>query len=92
MANTRIENEGIDDGKQKEGMITQAEFRVFQQETQQALQAIQMTLARLTTRNNLQHKGEVGCENYRERTRGHHPIPRRQLAYKDELSDDEEYG
>jgi hypothetical protein len=29
--------------------------------------------------------------DYKERTRGHHPIPRRQLAYEDELSDDEEY-
>jgi len=54
------------------------------------LQAIQTTLARLTIGNNLQHEGE----NYRERivpARERHPIPRRQLAYEDELSDDEEY-
>ncbi|KAG6757810.1 hypothetical protein POTOM_038136 [Populus tomentosa] len=91
MANTRIENEALDNGKQKEGMITQAEFRVFQQETQQALQAIQTTLARLTTGNNLQQEGEASRENYRERMHDRHPIPRRQSAYEDELSDDEEY-
>jgi hypothetical protein len=90
MANTRNENEALDDGKHEEGMITQAEFRIFQRETHQALQAIQTTLARLTIGNNLQ-QGEAGRENYRERTRERHPIPRRQLAYKDELSDDEEY-
>jgi len=90
MANTRNENEVLDDGKHEEGMITQAEFRIFQPETQQALQAIPTTLARLTTGNNLQ-QGEAGRENYRERTRERHPIPRRQLAYEDELSDDEEY-
>ena len=91
MANTRNENEALYDSKQEEGMITQAEFRVFQRETQQALQAIQTTLARMTTRNNLQCEGEAGHENYRERTRERHPIPRRQLAYEYELSDDEEY-
>jgi hypothetical protein len=90
MANTRNENEVLDDGKHEEGMITQAEFRIFQPETQQALQAIPTTLARLTTGNNLQ-QGEAGRENYRERTCERHPIPRRQLAYEDELSDDEEY-
>ncbi|KAG6764347.1 hypothetical protein POTOM_031813 [Populus tomentosa] len=91
MANTRIKNEALDDGNKKEGMITQVEFRVFQRETQQALQAIQTTLARLTTGNNLQHEGEAVRENYRERTCECHLIPRRQLAYEDELSDDEEY-
>ncbi|XP_073260712.1 uncharacterized protein [Populus alba] len=71
-------------------MITQTKFRNFQRETQQALQAIQATLARLTTGNNLQHEGK----NCRERiapARERHPLPRRQLAYEDELSDDEEY-
>jgi hypothetical protein len=38
MANTRSENEALDDDKCEEGMITQAEFRNFQHETQQALQ------------------------------------------------------
>ncbi|KAG6741161.1 hypothetical protein POTOM_056650 [Populus tomentosa] len=90
MANTRSENENFDDGKHEESMITQTEFRNFQRETQQALQAIQATLARLTTGNNLQHEGE----NCRERiapARERHPPPRRQLAYEEELSDDEEY-
>jgi hypothetical protein len=53
MANTRSENEALDDDKHEEGMITQTKFRNFQRETQQALQAIQATLARLTTGNNL---------------------------------------
>jgi len=90
MANTRSENEAVDDGKHEEDMITQTEFRNFQRETQQALQAIHATLARLTTGNNLQPEGE----NYKEKivpARERHPIPRRQLAYEDELSDDEEY-
>jgi hypothetical protein len=90
MANTRSENENLDDAKHEEGMITQTEFRNFQRETQQALQAIQATLARLTTGNNLQPEGK----NYRERIVPpceRHPIPRRQLAYEDELSDDDEY-
>ncbi|KAG6738699.1 hypothetical protein POTOM_058321 [Populus tomentosa] len=90
MANTRSENENFDDGKHEESMITQTEFRNFQRETQQALQAIQATLSRLTTGNNLQHEGE----NCRERiapARERHPPPRRQLAYEEELSDDEEY-
>ena len=66
MANTRNENEVLDDGKHKEGMITQAEFMIFQQETQQALQAIQTTLARLATRNNLQREGVAGHEKQRK--------------------------
>jgi hypothetical protein len=49
MTNTRNKNKALDDGKHEEGMITEAEFRIFQRETQQALQAIQTTLARLTT-------------------------------------------
>jgi hypothetical protein len=77
MANTQNKNKALDDSKQEEGMITQAEFRVFQRETQQALQAIQTTLVRLTIRNNLQCEGEAGRENYRERTCERHPIPRR---------------
>nr|XP_034929565.1 uncharacterized protein LOC118060451 [Populus alba] len=90
MADTRSENENLDDDKHEKGMITQTEFRNFQRETQQALQAIQATFARLTTGNNLQHEGE----NCRERiapARERHPLPRRQLAYEEELSDDEEY-
>ncbi|KAG6789518.1 hypothetical protein POTOM_005620 [Populus tomentosa] len=83
MANTWSENEALYDSKHEEGMITQTEFRNFQRETKQALQAIQATLARLTIGNNLQHEGE----NYRERialAREHNPLPRRQLAYEDE--------
>ncbi|KAG6738242.1 hypothetical protein POTOM_057851 [Populus tomentosa] len=91
MTNTQNKNEALDDGKHEEGMITQAEFMIFQRETQQALQAIQTTLDRLVTGNNLQHEGEASHKNYRERTRERHPIPRRQLAYEDELSDDKEY-
>jgi hypothetical protein len=53
MANTQSENEALDDGKHEEGMITQTESKNFQRETQQALQAIQATLVRLTIGNNL---------------------------------------
>ncbi|KAG6737274.1 hypothetical protein POTOM_058788 [Populus tomentosa] len=69
-------------------MITQAEFRIFLRETQQALQAIQTTLARLAIGNNLQRESEASRENY---SHERDPIPRRQLAYENELSDDEEY-
>lgn len=43
---------------QEDDTITQAEFRTFQQETQQALQAIQATLARLATGNNQRREDE----------------------------------
>ena len=66
MANTRNKNKAFDDDKHEEGMITQAEFMIFQQETQQALQAIQTTLARLATRNNLQREGVAGHEKQRK--------------------------
>ncbi|KAG6742971.1 hypothetical protein POTOM_053915 [Populus tomentosa] len=71
MTNTRNEHEVLDGENHEEGMITQAEFRIFQHETQQALQTSQTTLARLVTGNNQR------CED--------------ELAYEEELSDDEEY-
>jgi ribosome-binding protein aMBF1 (putative translation factor) len=95
MANTLNEREALDGGIHEDDVITQAEFRTFQRETQQTLQAIQATLARLTTGNNQRRKDERVHENYRERiapAREHNPIPRRQLAYEEELSDDEEYA
>ena len=95
MANTLNEWEALDDGIREDSVITQAEFRTFQRETQQTLQAIQATLARLTTGNNQRREDERVRENYRERinpAREHNPIPRRQLAYEEELSDDEEYA
>lgn len=101
MANARNESEVLDGGDREEDVITRAEFRTFQcetqqsqRETQQALREIQATLARLTTGNNRWREDDVGRENFRERTepvRERHPIPLRQLAYEDELSDDEEY-
>jgi hypothetical protein len=92
MANTQNEHEVLDGENHEQGMITQAEFRIFQRETQQALQTSQTTLAKLTIGNN--QRREVVRENYRERidpVRERHLIPRRQLAYEEELSDDEEY-
>jgi hypothetical protein len=56
------------------------------------LQTSQTTLAKLTIGNN--QRREVVRENYRERidlVHERHLIPRRQLAYEEELSDDEEY-
>ncbi|KAG6747366.1 hypothetical protein POTOM_049769 [Populus tomentosa] len=85
----------MDGGNHENNEITQAEFRAFQHETQQALQAIQATLARLTTGNNLQREDERVRENHRERispAREHNPILRRQPAYEEEISDDEEYA
>jgi hypothetical protein len=59
------------------------------------LQAIQATLARLTTGNNQRREDKRVREDYREHiapAREHNPIPRRQLAYEEEISDDEEYA
>ncbi|KAG6745118.1 hypothetical protein POTOM_051762 [Populus tomentosa] len=95
MSNALNERETLNGEKQENNIITQAEFRTFQQETQQTLQAIQATLARLTTGNNQRREDERVCDDHRERivpVREHHPNPRRQLAYEEELSDDEEYA
>uniref|UniRef100_A0A6N2LY08 CCHC-type domain-containing protein n=1 Tax=Salix viminalis TaxID=40686 RepID=A0A6N2LY08_SALVM len=95
MANPPNGQGAMNEGNQGDDVITQVEFRAFQRETQQALQAIQATLARLTTGNNQQREEERIHEDYRERfhpAREHNPIPRRQLAYEEELSDDEEFA
>jgi len=95
MSNTLNEREALDGEIPENNVITQAEFRTFQHETQQTLQAIQATLARLTTGNNQRREDERVREDYRERIAPaceHNPIPRRQLAYEEELSDDEEYA
>ncbi|KAG6737261.1 hypothetical protein POTOM_058775 [Populus tomentosa] len=95
MSNALNERETLNGEKQENNIITPAEFRTFQQETQQTLQAIQATLARLTTGNNQRREDERVRDDHRERivpVREHHPNPRRQLAYEEELSDDEEYA
>ena len=95
MSNLLNEREAMDGGSRENNEITQAEFRAFQHETQQALQAIQATLARLTTGDNLQREDERVRENHRERiapAREHNPILRRQPAYEEEINDDEEYA
>ncbi|KAG6742571.1 hypothetical protein POTOM_053443 [Populus tomentosa] len=95
MSNALNERETLNGEKQENNIITQAEFRTFQQETQQTLQAIQATLARLTTGNNQRREDERVRDDHRERivpAREHQPNPRRQLAYEEELSDDEEYA
>jgi ribosome-binding protein aMBF1 (putative translation factor) len=95
MSNTLNEQKALDGGSRENNVITQAEFRAFQHETQQTLQAIQVTLARLTIGNNQQREDERVREDYRERiapAREHNPIPCRQLAYEEEISDDEEYA
>ncbi|KAF9660901.1 hypothetical protein SADUNF_Sadunf19G0011900 [Salix dunnii] len=95
MANPREEPEALNGRVQENNIITQVEFRTFQHETQQALQAIQATLARLNTGVNQQREEERIRENHGgriDRVHGHHPIPREQLAPEEELSDDEEYA
>uniref|UniRef100_A0A6N2M7L2 Uncharacterized protein n=1 Tax=Salix viminalis TaxID=40686 RepID=A0A6N2M7L2_SALVM len=95
MANPREEPEAINGRVQENNVISQAEFRTFQHETQQALQAIQATLARLNTGVNQQREEERIREYHGgriDRAHGHHPIPRGQLAPEEELSDDEEYA
>ena len=80
MSNALNERETLNGEKQENNIITQAEFRTFQQETQQTLQAIQATLARLTTGNNQQREEERVRDDHRERiipAREHHPNPRR---------------
>ncbi|KAG6776110.1 hypothetical protein POTOM_019614 [Populus tomentosa] len=94
MSNLLNEREALDGENREKNEITQAEFRAFQHETQQTLQAIQATLAGLTTGNNQQRVDERVRGDYRERiapAREHNPIPRRQPAYEEEISDDEEY-
>ncbi|KAB5538012.1 hypothetical protein DKX38_015545 [Salix brachista] len=94
MANTSNARENPEGRNRENDVINQAEFRAFQQETQQALLAIQATLAGLTTGNNQRCDVEEGPEGRRGRNnpnREHLPIPRRHLAYEEELSDDEEY-
>jgi hypothetical protein len=51
MTNTWNEHEALDGGNREKGVITQVEFRIFQREIQQVLQAIQTTLAKEITRN-----------------------------------------
>ena len=95
MSNALNEREALNGEIHENNLITQAEFRTFQHETQQTLQAIQETLARLTTGNNQRREDERVREDPMERiapAREHNPIPRRQLAYEEELSDDEEYA
>ncbi|XP_073263062.1 uncharacterized protein [Populus alba] len=75
--------------------VTEQQKDAYKEETQQTLQAIQATLARLTTGNNQRREDERVRDDHRERivpVREHHPNPRRQLAYEEELSDDEEYA
>uniref|UniRef100_A0A6N2KR41 Retrotransposon gag domain-containing protein n=1 Tax=Salix viminalis TaxID=40686 RepID=A0A6N2KR41_SALVM len=94
MANTSNARENPEGRNRENDVINQAEFRAFQQETQQALLAIQATLAGLTTGNNHRYEVEEGPERDRGRNnpnRENLPIPRRHLAYEEELSDDEEY-
>ena len=94
MANTSNARENLEGRNRENDVINQAEFRAFQQETQQALLAIQATLAGLTTRNNHRYEVEEGPERDRGRNnpnRENLPIPRRHLTYEEELSDDEEY-
>ncbi|KAB5561275.1 hypothetical protein DKX38_006232 [Salix brachista] len=87
MANPLNGQEDIDDRIREDNMITQTEFRAFQRETQQTLQAIQAALARLATGNNQWRDDMRAHENHRERfnpVREQQQIPRRQLAYEEE--------
>ena len=80
MSNTLNEREALDGEIRENNVITQAEFRAFQHETQQTLQAIHATLARLTTGNNQRREDKRVREDYREQiapARERNPIPRR---------------
>jgi len=66
MSNTLNEREALDGEIRENNVITQAKSRAFQYETQQTLQAIQATLARLTTGNNQWREDERVHEDYRE--------------------------
>ena len=66
MSNTLNEREALDGEIPENNVITQAEFRTFQHETQQTLQAIQATLARLTTGNNQRREDERVREDYQK--------------------------
>ena len=85
MANPLNEQEAIDGRIREDNMITQTEFRAFQRETQQALQAIQATLARLDIGNTQQRENVRAHANYRERFNlvcEYNQIPRGKLAYE----------
>jgi hypothetical protein len=74
-------------------LVTGAEFRIFQHETQQTLRDIQATLARLTTGNNQGINNPPGHQHHRERAETCERPPgilRRQPVYEDILSEDEE--
>jgi hypothetical protein len=94
MANARNESEILGGCEREDNLVTGAEFRNFQHETQQALREIQAALARLTTRNHQRGNDPPGRHPYRDRTddlfERHPGMPRRQPIYEDNLSEDEE--
>ena len=94
MTNPRNESETLGGGGDRmDNLVIGAEFRIFQQETQQTLRDIQAALARLTTRNNQGINNPLGRQHHRGRAETCERPPgilRRQPFYKDNLSEDEE--
>jgi len=94
MANARNESEILGGGECEDSLVTGAEFRNFQQETQQALREIQVALARLTAGNHQRGNDPPGRHPYRDRTdvlfKRHPGTPQKQPTYEDNLSEDEE--
>ena len=93
MANLRNESETLGGGDREDNLVTRAEFRIFQHETQQTLRDIQAALARLTAGNNQGINNPSGRQHRRERDETCERPPRilrRQPIYEDNLSEDEE--
>ena len=93
MANARDESEILGGGEREDNLVTGAEFRNFQHETQQTLQEFQAALARLTTGNHQRGNDPPVRHPYRNRTdvqiERYPGMPRRQPIYDDTLSEDE---
>jgi len=93
MANPRNESETLGGGDHEDNLVTGAEFRIFQHETQQTLCDIQAALARLISGNNQGINNPLGRQHHRERAETCERPPgilRRQPVYEDNLSEDEE--
>ncbi|KAG6757971.1 hypothetical protein POTOM_038301 [Populus tomentosa] len=94
MANARDESEILGGGEREDNLVTGAEFRNFQHETQQTLREIQAALARLTAGNHQRGNDPPVRHPYRNRTdvqiERYPGMPRRQPIYDDTLSEDED--
>jgi hypothetical protein len=93
MANPRNESKTLGGSDHEDNLVTGAEFKIFQHETQQTLRDIQAALVRVTTGNNQGINNPPGHQHHRERSETCERPPgilRRQPVYEDILSEDEE--